>query len=88
MELINIKYIDNLVNIGFEKSKIRSIDILKQKLILLLDESTLIIYDLNAGKISKKNFNEYLKMVVINNDYIFILKRSGIPYFIQVLLML
>lgn len=79
MELINIKYIDNVVNFGFEKSKIRSLDILKQKLILLLDESTLIIYDLNAAKISRKNFNETLRMVTINNDYIFILKRSGSP---------
>ena len=78
MELINIKYINNLINIGFEKSKIRNIEILKQKLILLIDDSTLIIYDLNADKISIKNFTEYIKMITINNDYIFILKRSGI----------
>ena len=78
MELINIKYIDNMINMGFEKSKIRDIEILKQKLIILLDDSTLLIYDLNAGKISRKNFSEYIKMIKINNDYIFILKRSGI----------
>ena len=77
MDLINIKYIDNMINMGFEKSKIRDIEIIKQKLIILLDDSTLLIYDLNTGKISRKNFSEYLKMVKINNDYIFILKRSG-----------
>ena len=77
MDLINIKYIDNMINMGFEKSKIRDIEIIKQKLIILLDDSTLLIYDLNTGKISRKNFSEYLKMAKINNDYIFILKRSG-----------
>ena len=77
MELISLKYVNNLINIGFEKSKIRSLDIIKQRLILLVDDSQLIIYDLNAEKISRKVFNEYIKMIHINNEFIFVLKKSS-----------
>jgi hypothetical protein len=81
-QMINIKYVNNLINIEQSGNLIKSIDILKNKLVILVEDEegetrAILIYDTKTEKYKKKNFgSNEIRLMKIINDQIYLISGT------------
>ena len=71
---IDIQYITNLINLGYEqKDSITQIETLKTKIILLLNTNDVIIYDTVSTKKNSHRFNDKITYIKVHKEKLYIL---------------
>jgi hypothetical protein len=73
-QLITFKYINNMINLNFTNFKIRQVEIVKNR-ILILAENLLILYDQATGNFITNEI-ENIDYIKIHNDNIFLVDRE------------
>ena len=89
-QLISIKYISNLINLNESSNKISitQLEILKHKILFLLNTNSILFYDTKTEKFFKKKFdlNDQIILLKVYNDQIFIIIDKQLKLLDQVTL--